>query len=44
MQEVYHRPTEKFFKRINPKLNFDRNYEKIRPYAPSCVELVWIEE
>lgn len=43
-RKVYHRPTEKFFKRINPKLNFDRNYEKIRPYAPSCVELVWIEE
>ncbi len=43
-RKVYHKPTEQFFKRISPKLNFDRNYEKIRPYAPFCEEIIWVEE
>jgi len=41
---AYHKPVELFLKRINPKLGFNRNYEKIRPYAPYCEEIIFIED
>ncbi|MCD6403685.1 MAG: hypothetical protein J7L59_00675 [Nanoarchaeota archaeon] len=37
---AYHRPVEFFLKHIDPRLRFDRNYEKIRPHAPYCEEII----
>ena len=43
-KEAYHRPVEVFLSRIHPKLRFDRNYERIRPYSPYCEEIINLEE
>jgi hypothetical protein len=43
-RKVYHRPSQWFFKRVNSKLNFDRNYDKIRPHAAYCEEKIWVDE
>jgi len=29
---------------FDPRLRFDRDYKKIRPYTDSCVEMFWLEE
>ena len=29
---------------VDPRLRFDRDYEKIRPYVDYCVEIFWVEE
>ncbi len=43
-QKAYHKPVEEFLKQIHPGLRFDRNYEKIRPYAAYCEEIITLEE
>jgi len=43
-KKAYHRPVEVFLSRIDPKLRFDRNYERIRPYSPYCEEIISLEE
>jgi len=43
-KRAYHRPVEVFLSRIHPKLKFDRNYERIRPYTPYCEEIITLEE
>jgi tRNA(Arg) A34 adenosine deaminase TadA len=40
---VFEKPTEELIKRLNPKLKFTRNYERIRPYATFCEEIIKIE-
>ena len=29
--------------RINPRLHYTRNYEKIRPYTDFCEEIIYLE-
>ncbi len=29
---------------VDPRLRFDRDYTKIRPYVDTCVEMFWVEE
>ncbi|MCP5108771.1 MAG: nucleoside deaminase [bacterium] len=36
-------PTELLLKQLNPKLRFTRNYEKLRPYADYCEEMIILE-
>jgi len=43
-RKVYHRPSQWFLKRISPKLNFDRNYDNIRPHAAYCEEEILVDE
>ena len=35
--------TEELIKRINPNLRFTRNYEKVRPYAAYCEEIITLQ-
>ena len=35
--------TDALVKRIDPRLTFSRNYERLRPYAPYCEEMIRIE-
>jgi tRNA(adenine34) deaminase len=39
-KKAYQQPVQEFLKNINPKLQFDRNYESIRPYTPYCEEII----
>ena len=43
-KNVYERPTQAFLSLINPNLRFERNYERIRPYAEFCEEVIKLEE
>ena len=43
-KKAYHKPVQVFLSRINPKLRFDRNYERIRPYSAYCEEIISLEE
>jgi len=43
-KNVYERPTQAFFNSIHPKLRFKRNYERIRPYAEFCEEVITLED
>ena len=37
---AYEKPTNVLLKRIDPRLNFRRNYDKIRPYSGFCEEII----
>ncbi len=39
-REVYERPGRELLKRIDPRLQFSRNYARIRPYADYCEEII----
>jgi ribosomal protein L4 len=39
-KKVYERSTEEFIRLVNPNLRFYRNYERIRPYAEYCEEII----
>jgi hypothetical protein len=39
-KKAYHQPVRDFLSHIDPKLQFDRNYENIRPYAAYCEEII----
>ena len=43
-RKVYHGPVQMIFSHIHPQLHFDRNYRLIRPYAPYCQEIIWLEK
>ena len=43
-KQVYEEPTQMFLSKLNPKLKFRRNYEKIRPYTDYCEEIIELEE
>jgi len=36
--------TNRLVRCIDPRLRFSRNYEKLRPYAPYCEEMITIED
>ena len=42
-KEHSERATEELIKRINPELKFGRNYEKIRPHAAYCEEIITLQ-
>ncbi|MFQ6075188.1 MAG: hypothetical protein ACE5Z5_03480 [Candidatus Bathyarchaeia archaeon] len=42
-RRAYEKPVEAFLKAIDPRLRFGRNYERIRPYAEFCEEVIWLE-
>ena len=37
-------PTDALVKQLNPRLEFRRNYQKLRPYCEYCEEMVVLEE
>ncbi len=39
-RKCYEKPVQIFLNQINPKLKFRRNYEKIRPHADFCEEII----
>ncbi|WP_309493172.1 hypothetical protein [Candidatus Hecatella orcuttiae] len=39
-REAYEKSTEDFIRQVNPNLKFKRNYDKIRPYAQFCEEII----
>lgn len=39
-RKAYHRPVQEFLAQIHPALRFDRNYERLRPYAACCEEMI----
>jgi tRNA(Arg) A34 adenosine deaminase TadA len=41
---IYEMPTDKLIKKINPKLKFARNYNRIRPYTNYCEEIITLEQ
>ncbi|MEM5791029.1 MAG: hypothetical protein QXP77_03205 [Candidatus Aenigmatarchaeota archaeon] len=43
-KRVYDSSVQAFLEKINPKLKFKRNYQKIRPYAKYCEEIIILEE
>ena len=43
-KKAYERPVEEFLQKIHPRLHFERNYEKIRPHAAYCEEIIVLEE
>jgi hypothetical protein len=43
-KKAYQRPVQEFLQYINPKLQFDRNYESIRPHATYCEEIIELKD
>lgn len=41
-REAFEKPANTLLKQINPRLCFGRNYDKIRPYAEFCEEIIEI--
>ena len=41
-RKAYHQPVEVFMAGIDPRLSFDRDYDKIRPYASNCEETIFV--
>jgi hypothetical protein len=37
---AYHQPVQEFLEQINPKLRFERNYDRLRPYTAYCEEII----
>ncbi len=35
--------TNRLIRKIDPRLRFSRNYEKLRPYSPFCEEMITLE-
>jgi hypothetical protein len=42
-KKTYHKPVQEFLVQIHPNLRFERNYACIRPYAPYCEEIIYLE-
>ncbi len=43
-KKAYQKPVQAFLEQIHPKLRFGRNYERIRPYAAWCEEIIELVE
>jgi len=43
-RKAYHRPVQEFLVQIHPALRFDRNYERLRPHAACCEEMITLVE
>lgn len=42
-KKAYHQPVTTLLKHIHPNLRFERNYQKIRPHAPYCEEIIYLD-
>jgi hypothetical protein len=42
--KAYHQPVQVFLSHIDPRLRFDRNYDRLRPHAPYCEEILTLGE
>lgn len=42
--KVYCRPVQELLQKLDPRLRFGRNYAAIRPYAPYCEEIIYLED
>jgi tRNA(adenine34) deaminase len=43
-KKVYERPVQIFLEQISPRIRFSRNYDRIRPYAEYCEEIMELED
>lgn len=43
-KKIFERPVQELIKRINSKLKFSRNYQRIRPYENYCEEIITMEK
>jgi tRNA(Arg) A34 adenosine deaminase TadA len=43
-KQLSENPTNEFIRKLNPKLRFDRNYTRLRPYTGYCEEMIILEE
>lgn len=43
-RKTYEKPVQIFLERIDPRLRFIRNYDRIRPHLPYCEETIALEE
>lgn len=43
-RNIYEKPTDILVKKVNLKLRFSRNYDKLRPYCDYCEEMIILEE
>lgn len=41
---LHQKSANTFLQHVDPKLRFDRDYERIRPYTDHCVEIFWVEK
>ena len=41
---LYIRPVQIFLEQISPRIRFSRNYDRIRPYAEYCEEIMELED
>ncbi len=42
--KAQHAPVQVFLSRIDPRLKFDRDYDRLRPLGPYCEEIITLEE
>ena len=40
---LFHEALNELMQLVDPRLRFDRDYEKLRPYVPYCLEKFWLE-
>jgi hypothetical protein len=43
-RKTYEQPVQVMFSKIDPRLKFARNYDRIRPHAPYCEEIIALDE
>ena len=43
-RKTYEKPVQVFLSRIDPRLRFSRNYNRIRPHTPYCEETITLVE
>ncbi len=42
-KQINENATNRLIQKIDPRLRFSRNYEKLRPYSPYCEEMISLE-
>ena len=43
-RKAQHKPVQVFLSRIDPRLRFERDYDRLRPHGPYCEEIISLEE
>ena len=43
-KKAYHQPVQVFLEQLDPRLRFERNYERLRPHTASCEEIIFLAE
>ena len=42
-KRIFEKPMEELLRKINPRIRFSRNYEKIRPHTAYCEEIISLD-